>query len=87
MGPSVVNDISELCRKYGPNRWGGMVKSTVDRVGISPKGKSQTPLAEIDPETQLDKDSFEELLVKIDSGLRALPATAQVLSFDPLHTT
>ena len=55
-----------------------MVRQTVDRVGISPNGKAKTPLAEIDPETQLDKDSFEELLGKIDSGLRSLPATAQV---------
>lgn len=55
-----------------------MVRKTVDNVGISPNGKAKTPLAEIDPEVRLNKESFEELLSKIDSGLRALPATAQV---------
>ena len=54
------------------------MRQTVDKVGISPNGKANTPLAEIDPETQLNKESFEELLSKIDSGLRSLPATAQV---------
>ena len=57
------------------------MRQTVDRVGISPSGKQNSPLAEIDPEVQLNKQSFEELLGKIDSGLRALPATAQVLGF------
>lgn len=56
-----------------------MVRKTVDKEGISPTGKAKTPLAEIDPEVQLDKESFEQLLIKIDSGLRALPATAQVV--------
>lgn len=54
------------------------MKQTIDSVGISPNGRAKTPLAEIDPEVSLNKDSFEELLSKIDSGLRALPATAQV---------
>lgn len=55
-----------------------MVMKTVERVGISPNGKAKTPVAELDPETRMDKADFESLLVKIDSGLRALPATAQV---------
>ena len=38
---------------------------------------SQT-LGELDESTQLDSEQFEELLNKIDNGLRALPATAQV---------
>ena len=50
----------------------------MDNKGISPGGKSPTPFAELDPETRMDKADFKELLVKIDSGLRALPATAQV---------
>lgn len=70
---------TQSCRRYGPSRWGGMVRKTVDKEGISPTGKAKTPLAEIDPEVQLDKESFEQLLIKIDSGLRALPATAQVV--------
>ena len=50
----------------------------MDNKGISPGGKSATPFAELDPETRMDKADFKELLVRIDSGLRALPATAQV---------
>jgi len=64
--------------KYGQNRWGGLVRDTFERVGIRPGTRKKTPMAEIDPADQLDKASFEELLTKIDSGLRALPATAQV---------
>ena len=60
-----------------------MVRETVNMVGISPNGKAKTPLAEIDPEVRMDKQSFEELLSKIDSGLRALPATAQVHLLPP----
>ena len=66
------------CRKYGQNRFGGLVRGTFERVGIQPGSAKATPLAEIDPQNQLDKANFEELLSKIDSGLRALPATAQV---------
>ncbi len=68
-----------ICRKYGQNRWGGLVRGTFESVGIHPPGSARnTPMAEINPDDQLDKANFEELLSKIDSGLRALPATAQV---------
>jgi hypothetical protein len=40
-----------------------------------------TPLAALAESTELTKDQFKELLKKIDSGLRALPATAQVREF------
>jgi NADH:ubiquinone reductase (non-electrogenic) len=32
----------------------------------------------VDPSSTLDRQQFGELLTRIDSGLRALPATAQV---------
>jgi NADH:ubiquinone reductase (non-electrogenic) len=32
----------------------------------------------VEEDTELTKEQFKELLGKIDSGLRALPATAQV---------
>ena len=35
-------------------------------------------VGDLDESTQLDKTAFEDLLGKIDRGLRALPATAQV---------
>lgn len=54
------------------------MKNTIQNVGILPAGRNPSPLSDIDPETRLDKKDFEKLLVKIDQGLRALPATAQV---------
>jgi NADH:ubiquinone reductase (non-electrogenic) len=62
-----------MCRKYGGlKRWNNMVGKLV---------KSRTegaPLSGLDETTELDKDAFKEILGKIDQGLRALPATAQV---------
>lgn len=55
----------------GLRRWGGM-------VGRELSAAASSPLADIDEGTQISKDKFKELLTKIDSGLRALPATAQV---------
>jgi hypothetical protein len=40
-----------------------------------------TPVSELSEETELDKDAFSLILGKIDQGLRALPATAQVSLF------
>lgn len=49
-------------------RWGGMVKKEI----------ASSPLAEVNDTTLISKERFKELLAKIDNGLRALPATAQV---------
>lgn len=58
-----------------------MVRKTVESVGIKPGNRGAfTPFAELDPATRMDKAAFADLLAKIDSGLRALPATAQVRS-------
>ncbi len=37
-----------------------------------------TPVSALGEDTELDKDAFREIIGKIDQGLRALPATAQV---------
>ena len=37
-----------------------------------------TPVSELGEDTELDKEAFSLILSKIDQGLRALPATAQV---------
>ena len=37
-----------------------------------------TPVSQLGEDTELDKDAFREIIGKIDQGLRALPATAQV---------
>lgn len=44
--------------------------------------QAASPLNELSDDTQITRTQFEELLAKIDKGLRALPATAQVSSFD-----
>lgn len=45
-------------------------------------GSSSSPaidtLQTLDEETELSREQFKQLLETIDSGLRALPATAQV---------
>ena len=45
---------------------------------------SATPVSELQEDTELDKEAFSEILSKIDQGLRALPATAQVCTARPL---
>lgn len=39
------------------------------------------PLNELSDDTQITRTQFEDLLAKIDKGLRALPATAQVRQY------
>jgi len=41
-------------------------------------GKANTPLASLDANSKVTRERFVEILKAIDSGLRALPATAQV---------
>ena len=40
--------------------------------------QAASPLNELSDDTQITRTQFEDLLAKIDKGLRALPATAQV---------
>lgn len=60
-----------LDAKYGSKRFGGLVRSEINSQAAS-------PLNELSDDTQITRTQFEELLAKIDKGLRALPATAQV---------
>mmetsp|Transcript_9846 Transcript_9846/g.24576 ORF Transcript_9846/g.24576 Transcript_9846/m.24576 type:complete len:605 (-) Transcript_9846:893-2707(-) len=53
--------------KTGTKRWGGLVAKVV-----------ATPLSELSETSTVSRDQFKEILKSIDSGLRALPATAQV---------
>ncbi len=46
------------------------------------KKRTDTPVSALGEDTELDKDAFREIIGKIDQGLRALPATAQV---SPCH--
>ena len=58
----------------GSKRWGSMVGNLLKKN--APPGIS--PFDSIDEDNEMSKEQFKELLTKIDSGLRALPATAQV---------
>ena len=58
------------CRKYGAKRFGGLVRSEVSSAAAG-------PVAELTDDTEITREQFEDLLAKIDQGLRALPATAQ----------
>ena len=40
--------------------------------------QAASPLNELSDDTEISRTQFEDLLTKIDKGLRALPATAQV---------
>ncbi|KAL3146637.1 tubulin alpha 1 [Trebouxia sp. C0010 RCD-2024] len=60
-----------LDAKYGSKRFGGLVRSEINSQAAS-------PLNELSDDTEITRTQFEELLAKIDKGLRALPATAQV---------
>lgn len=55
-------------------------KQLLNKVTASANGKdvNQSPLATVDETEELTKEQFKMLLEKVDSGLRALPATAQV---------
>lgn len=59
--------------KAGMSRWGGMVAKA-----ISGNQNSSNPMSTLSDDNTVSRDQFKELLTKIDSGLRALPATAQV---------
>jgi hypothetical protein len=42
-------------------------------------GKTVNPLANLDGSSKITRAQFVDILKAIDSGLRALPATAQVI--------
>ena len=48
------------------------------------KKRTDTPVSALGEDTELDKDAFREIIGKIDQGLRALPATAQVSPCHPI---
>ena len=59
------------CSKYGAKRFGGLVRTEIN-------SEAAGPLNELSDDTSISRTQFEDLLAKIDKGLRALPATAQV---------
>ncbi|GAX84552.1 hypothetical protein CEUSTIGMA_g11973.t1 [Chlamydomonas eustigma] len=61
-------------RTGGFSRFGNLVAGT---LGTN-SAPSDSPVATVEESHELTKEEFKTLLGKIDSGLRALPATAQV---------
>ena len=64
-------------------RWGNMVKGAVESANrLNPVARKQQPgigiMADLNEKSELTEEQFVDLLKKIDNGLRALPATAQV---------
>lgn len=60
-----------------------MVKGAVESANrLNPVARKQQPgtgiMAELNEKSELTEEQFVDLLKKIDNGLRALPATAQV---------
>jgi NADH:ubiquinone reductase (non-electrogenic) len=67
------------------NSWGGLVKkavaaanSSTDEAAAGPQTAGEVLATLQDEDDSLSKAEFRDLLGKVDSGLRALPATAQV---------
>lgn len=60
-------------------RFGGLVQKVL--ASTNENGKN-SPINTIEESDELTKEQFRALLEKIDSGLRALPATAQVCCCD-----
>ncbi|KAG2424696.1 hypothetical protein HXX76_014272 [Chlamydomonas incerta] len=69
-----------LDSQTGVKRFGGLVAkslSPADAAAAAASG-AQPFAALLDGSTEVTKDQFKEVLGKVDKGLRALPATAQV---------
>jgi NADH:ubiquinone reductase (non-electrogenic) len=57
-------------------RFSGLLQRAL--AGANGNGSNNSPMQTVEDTDELTKEQFKALLEKIDSGLRALPATAQV---------
>jgi len=73
-------EYAEFLDNQGSMRFGSLVKKVLQ--GFKAEEKKATAcdliMGDLDMDTELTLEQFEELLAKIDAGLRGLPATAQV---------
>jgi len=79
--PHLAEHAQFLESKYGAKRFGGLVaKAFANAKSSQSNGSSpyQDMYKNLTEESLLDREEFRDLLKTIDSGLRALPATAQV---------
>jgi hypothetical protein len=58
------------------HRFGGLLQRAL--AGANSSNGANSPMQTVEETDELTKEQFRALLEKIDSGLRALPATAQV---------
>lgn len=73
--PHMAEHSRFLESKEGMNRFGNLARSI---IASAQPAQAASPFADLDDSTQVSKEKFKELMGKIDNGLRALPATAQV---------
>lgn len=73
--PHLAEHARFLTSKTGASRFGGIVAKAFARSNKIDEGMYSKYVSE---DASLDREEFRELLQTIDSGLRALPATAQV---------
>ena len=68
------------CSKTGSLRFGSLVRTVLGSMAsIKARNEANAKvMGDIDMTSELTQEEFTELLQKIDSGLRGLPATAQV---------
>ncbi|KAG2428088.1 hypothetical protein HYH02_014479 [Chlamydomonas schloesseri] len=68
-----------LDSQTGIKRFGGLVANSLSPADAAAASSSQ-PFAQLvlDGSTEITKEQFKDILGKVDKGLRALPATAQV---------
>lgn len=77
--PHLKEHASFLENKYGAQRFGGIVfKAFENAKATENKASCDIVYKDISESSSLDREQFRALLKTIDSGLRALPATAQV---------
>lgn len=69
-----------MCACFLPSRWIGRHVRSVRKLlgGGESNSAAIDTLQTLEEETELSREQFKQLLETIDSGLRALPATAQV---------
>ncbi|PNW69798.1 hypothetical protein CHLRE_19g750547v5 [Chlamydomonas reinhardtii] len=70
-----------LDSQTGVKRFGGLVAkslSPADAAAAAASNSSQPFAVLLDGNTEISKEQFKDILGKVDKGLRALPATAQV---------
>lgn len=76
--PHLSEHAKFLESQYGAKRFGGIVAKAFARSKTGSQSQYEDMYKSLTEDSSLGREEFRELLKTIDSGLRALPATAQV---------